>query len=187
MYVNGSILVSCYLEQRKDCSELDRYSQWYLSGLSVCIRFSLYIIDCTVYDQNFIFRTFRFGGQNFAKKSLKFRVNQRKFTGIHVKCQSTFVRTKDEIRQTLLSLLLHSTVMDTIVTQSWCFKMAHGMLSSLDAIMTFKDGTDLELTHWPTTSFLDFSCLEHAQATQEHSRQPTTQLGSVYFIDANIR
>lgn len=79
---------------------------------------------------HFIFPKFRLGGQNFAKSSLKFRVNQRKFTGIHVKCQSTFVRTKDEIRQTLLSLFLHSTVMDTIVTQSWCFKMAHGMLSS---------------------------------------------------------
>lgn len=87
---------------------------------------------------HFIFPKFRLGGQNFAKSSLKFRVNQRKFTGIHVKCQSTFVRTKDEFRQTLLSLFLHSTVMDTIVTQSWCFKMAHGILSSLDAIVTFE-------------------------------------------------
>ena len=136
--MNGSILISSDLEQRKYCSEVDRYSQCYLSGLSVCIRFNLYIINCTVYHQNFIFPKFPLGGQNFAKNSLKFRVNQRKFTGIHVKCQSTFVRTKDEIQQTLLSLLLHSTVMDTIVTQSWCFKMAHGMLSSVDAIVTFE-------------------------------------------------
>ena len=34
------------------------------------------------------------------------------------------------------------------------------------------------------TSFLDFSRLEHAQATHEHTEQPTTLLGSVSFIDA---
>ena len=35
-----------------------------------------------------------------------------------------------------------------------------------------------------TTSFLDFSRLEHAQATHEHTEQPTTQLGSASFVDA---
>ena len=41
-------------------------------------------------------------------------------------------------------------------------------------------------TNTPTTSFLDFWRLEHAQATQEHTEQPRTQLGSVFFVDANI-
>ena len=38
-----------------------------------------------------------------------------------------------------------------------------------------------------TTSFLDFSRLEHAQDTHEHREQPTTQLGSVSFVDAIIQ
>lgn len=37
--MNGSILVSSDLEQRKYCSELDRYSQCYLLGLSVSFHF----------------------------------------------------------------------------------------------------------------------------------------------------
>ena len=37
-----------------------------------------------------------------------------------------------------------------------------------------------------TTSFLDFSRIEHAQATHEHTEQLTTQLGSVSFVDAII-
>ena len=36
----------------------------------------------------------------------------------------------------------------------------------------------------PTTSFLDFSRLEHAQATDEHTEQLMTQLESVSFVDA---
>ena len=41
-------------------------------------------------------------------------------------------------------------------------------------------------TNTPTTSFLDFWRLEHAQAVQEHTEQPRTRLGSVFFVDANI-
>ena len=37
------------------------------------------------------------------------------------------------------------------------------------------------------SSFLDLSRLEHAQATHEHTEQPTIQLGSVSFVDAIIR
>ena len=37
-----------------------------------------------------------------------------------------------------------------------------------------------------TTSFLDFSPLENTQATHEHTEQPTTQLGSVSFVDAIV-
>ena len=61
--------------------------------------------------------------------------------------------------------------------------MARGTLGMLDAIVTFQDGADLEPTHRQP---LDFWRLEHAQATQEHTEQPRTQLGSVFFVDANI-
>ena len=44
----------------------------------------------------------------------------------------------------------------------------------------------LEPTH-RQTSFLDFLRLEHAQAADEHTEQPTTQLESVSFIDTIIR
>ena len=63
--------------------------------------------------------------------------------------------------------------------------MAHGTLGLLDA--------DCDISRWrifgtntPATSFLDFSHLEHAQATHEHTEQPTTQLESISFVDANI-
>ena len=40
---------------------------------------------------------------------------------------------------------------------------------------TFQDGTDMELTdrrtNWPTTSFLDFSRVKHAQAAHEQNTQ----------------
>ena len=38
-------------------------------------------------------------------------------------------------------------IMDTIMTKNmllWRFKMAHGTLGMLDAIVTFQDGADLE-------------------------------------------
>ena len=35
-----------------------------------------------------------------------------------------------------------------------------------------------------TTSFLDFSRLEQAQVTHEHTEQPTIQLGSAFLVDA---
>ena len=41
-------------------------------------------------------------------------------------------------------------------------------------------------TDTPTTSFLDFSRLEHAQAAYEHTEQPTIQLGNLSFMDANF-
>ena len=47
--------------------------------------------------------------------------------------------------------------------------MAHGTLGMLDAIVTFQDGADLEPTHRSTSSFLDFSRMEHAQAAHEHT------------------
>ena len=63
--------------------------------------------------------------------------------------------------------------------------MAHSTLGLLHA--------DCDVSRWgrfrtdtPTTSFLDFSRFEHAQATHEHIEQPTTQLESVSFVDANI-
>ena len=39
-------------------------------------------------------------------------------------------------------------------------------------------------TNTPTASFLDFLCLKHAHDTYKHTEQPTTQLGSVSFVDA---
>ena len=38
-------------------------------------------------------------------------------------------------------------------------------------------------TNTPMASFLDFLCLKHAQDTHKHTEQPTTQLGSVSFVD----
>ena len=60
-------------------------------------------------------------------------------------------------------------MMDTIMTQTyyilWLLKMA-------------------QISNRTTTSFLDFSHLEQAQAIHEHTEQPTTQLGSISFVDA---
>ena len=64
----------------------------------------------------------------------------------------------------------------------WHFKIVHGTLGILDAIVTFQDATNLERTH--DNLFLDFLHLEHAQVTHEHTEQPATQLGSISFIDA---
>ena len=41
-----------------------------------------------------------------------------------------------------------------------------------------------QISNRTTTSFLDFSHLEQAQAIHEHTEQPTTQLGSISFVDA---
>ena len=79
-------------------------------------------------------------------------------------------------------------MMETIMMQTYycdVSKLAHGTLGFLDA--------DCDVSRWGrfgtdtlTTSFLDFSGLEHAQATHEQTEQPTTQLKSVSFVDANI-
>ena len=63
--------------------------------------------------------------------------------------------------------------------------MTHGALGMLDAILTFQTGADLE----PNSDnlFSRFLRLEHAQATHEHTEHPTTQLGSVSFVDAVTR
>ena len=63
--------------------------------------------------------------------------------------------------------------------------MAHGALFMLDALVTFQDGADLE-QHIDDTDnlFSRFFALENAQAAHEHTEQPTTQLGSVSFVDA---
>ena len=63
--------------------------------------------------------------------------------------------------------------------------MAHVTHGMLDAIVMFEDGADLKPTH-PTTSFLDFLRLERAQAAYEHTEKPTTQSGSVCFVDVMI-
>ena len=60
--------------------------------------------------------------------------------------------------------------------------MMHSPLGVMDAIVTFQEGTDLERTY--RQPLLDFSRLEHAQTAHEHAEQPTTQLGSVSFVDA---
>ena len=50
-------------------------------------------------------------------------------------------------------------------------------LGMLDIIVT-------EIWNRPTTSFLDFTRMKNAQAAHEHTKHPSTQLGSVSFVDA---
>ena len=185
--MNGSIVVSSDLEQRKYCSEPDRYSQCYLSGLSVCIRFSLYIINCTVYHQHFIFPKFRLGGRNFCKELLEISCQSTKVHRHSCEMSVNFCKNKGRnsanFALTILAQYRNGYYCDSIMmlqNGTW-----HAQQPG--CYCDVRSGTDLELTRWPTTSFLDFSCLEHAQAPHEHSRQSTIQLGSVSFIDANIR
>ena len=51
--------------------------------------------------------------------------------------------------------------------------------------VTFQDGAVLEPTR--RQPLIHFSRLEHAQAADEHTEQPTTQLERVSFVDAIIR
>ena len=87
---------------------------------------------------------------------------------------------KEKIVETKIQRLRNAMgMMDTIVTfQNGAWHARHA-----GCYRKFQDGADLEPTHRSTTSFLDFSRLEHAQATHEHTEQPTTQLESVSFVD----
>ena len=64
--------------------------------------------------------------------------------------------------------------------------MAHGMLSSVDAIVTFEVA---RIWNWHVDRrlFLISHAWNMHRPPNEHSRQPTTQLGSVSFIDTNVR
>ena len=67
----------------------------------------------------------------------------------------------------------------------WCFKMAHGTLGMLDAIVTFSDGADLDPTH--RQPLFSISCAWNMhKLPRKHTEQPKTQLGSVSFVDAII-
>ena len=52
--------------------------------------------------------------------------------------------------------------------------------------VTFQDGADLEPTHRQPL-FSISRALEHAQAADEHTEWPTTQLESLSFVNAIIR
>ena len=79
-------------------------------------------------------------------------------------------------------------MMDTIETQTYyCDVSKWRVVSSSCGVLLwrFKIAQIWNNTPTtPTTSFLDFSRLEHAQAAHEHTEQPTTQLESVSFVDA---
>ena len=71
-------------------------------------------------------------------------------------------------------------------------------LGMLDVIVTFQNGAERNVGHagcyfdvprWrrfgtDTSSLLDFSRSEHAQATHGHTEHPSTQLGSVSLVNA---
>ena len=62
--------------------------------------------------------------------------------------------------------------------------MTHGALGMLEAILKFQIKMAQIWNRHTDNLFSRFLCLEHAQDAHEHTEQPTTQLGSVSFVDA---
>ena len=80
--------------------------------------------------------------------------------------------------------------MDTFMTKRTIVTFQNG---AWHAGLNYLLHADCDVSRWrrfgtntPTTSFLDFSRLENAQATHKHTEQPRTQLESVSFVDTNI-
>ena len=70
--------------------------------------------------------------------------------------------------------------------QIWACKNEHRQRTIILTKTTAWSATRFGSLLFKVFPFLDFSLVEHAQANHEHTEHPTTQLGSVYFVDANI-
>ena len=62
--------------------------------------------------------------------------------------------------------------------------MTHGALGMLEAILKSQIKMAQIWNRHTDNLFSRFLCLEHAQDAHELTEQPTTQLGSVSFVDA---
>ena len=65
--------------------------------------------------------------------------------------------------------------------------MTHGALGILDDMLFWRFKMAQIWNLHSDNLFSRFLLMEHAQAAYEHTEQPTTQLGSVSFVDAVTR